>query len=142
MFFGEYRHTLDDKGRLRMPAKLKETLSADFIVTKGTSSCLFVFPKSYFEQEFLNKLSAVPTFSEAQHSIRLLLSSSSPAQEDAQGRFLLPQNLKDFAHIAKNVVFLGVGNRIEIWSEEVWNNYRGDDESYDTVMKTLGSYNL
>lgn len=142
MFFGQYRHALDDKGRFRMPAKLKETLSAEFIVTKGTNSCLFVFPKNYFQKEFLEKLSNVPTFSEAQKPVRLLLSSSFHAQEDSQGRFLIPQNLKDFAGIVKNMVIVGVGNRIEIWSAENWEGYAGDESDYNNIVKTLENFNI
>ena len=143
MFFGEFKHSMDEKGRLRMPAKLKTVLCSEFVITKGTNSCLFVFPQNYFQQEFLQKLSHVPTFSsEGQKPIRLLLSSSNQAEEDGQGLFKLPQNLKEFAHIDKNVVFVGVGNRIEIWAEEVWNKYVGNDLDFDKISEALGSYEV
>ena len=143
MFFGEFKHAMDEKGRLRMPAKLKASLGGNFVVTKGTNACLFVFAKSYFEQEFLTKLSAVPTFdATAQKPIRMLLSSTFEAEEDGQGRFLLPQTLKEFAGMNKNVVFLGVGNRIEIWSEEVWNSYKDSTLNFDVVLETLGNFNV
>lgn len=143
MFFGEYKHSMDEKGRLRMPAKLKQELSSEFVITKGTNACLFVFAKNYFQQEFLTKLSHVPTFSsEGQKPIRLLLSSTHQTEEDGQGRFKLPQNLKEFAKIQKSVVFIGVGNRIEIWAEEVWNAYAGTDLDFDKISETLGSYEV
>ena len=143
MFFGEFNHQTDEKGRLRIPAKLKTALKGEFIVTKGTNNCLFVFDKSYFENQFLNKLMEVPTFDlEAQKPIRALLSSSFEVAEDAHGRFLLPLALKEFASISKNVVFVGVGNRIEIWSEENWKTYMQAEKSFDEVASSLGKYSI
>lgn len=141
MFFGEFKHSMDEKCRIRIPAKLKQQLGLEFVITKGTNSCLFVFPKNYFEQEFLAKLNSVPTFSSGQKPIRMLLSSSFQPEEDAQGRFVLPQNLKEHAKILKNLIIIGVGNRIEIWSEEVWNEYKGNDD-FDNIAEILGSYNV
>ena len=143
MFFGEFSHQIDEKGRMRIPAKLKTDLKNEFVITKGTNGCLFVFNKTYFENQFLNKLMEVPTFDlEAQKPIRALLSSSFEVMEDAHGRFLLPLALKEFAKINKNVVFVGVGNRIEIWSEENWNVYLMGDSSFDKVLSNLGQYNV
>lgn len=143
MFFGEYKHIIDEKSRLRVPAKLKPGLNNEYVVTKGTNSCLFIFSKSYFQEQFLNKLNAVPTFNiESQKPIRMLLSSTYEVEEDGQGRFLLPSNLKEFAHINKDVVFVGVGNRIEIWSEENWNSYKGNDESFDDMANALSGFNV
>ena len=143
MFFGEFKYSIDDKGRLRMPAKLKTSLGAEYVILKGTSKCLFVFTKQYFEQEFLNKLNSVPTFSaEGQKPIRMLLSSTYQAEEDVQGRFLLPTYLKEFAQISKGVVFIGVGNRIEIWSEENWSQYIGNNNNLDSLTELLSNYNV
>ena len=75
MFFGEFSHQIDEKGRLRIPAKLKTDLKNEFVITKGTNGCLFVFNKAYFENQFLNKLMEVPTFDlDAQKPIRAFLS--------------------------------------------------------------------
>ncbi len=143
MFFGEYFHQTDEKGRLRIPSKLKNMLSKEYVITKGINNCLFVFDKVYFEQQFLAKLTAVPTFSvKGQKPIRTLLSSSFEVAEDGQGRFLLPIALKDFAKISKNVVFIGVGNRIEIWSEENWKVYNDDGISFDEIVNNLSDYNV
>jgi len=138
MFFGEYSHSMDEKGRLRVPAKLKNLINGEYVVTKGTSSCLFLFPKAHFEQEFLTKLNNVPTFNTAQQKpIRLLLSSTYMVEEDGQGRFALPGYLKTFANLEKNVVFIGVGSRIEIWSEDAWNNYQGEASEFDDLSSAL-----
>lgn len=143
MFFGEFNHSMDEKGRVRVPSKIKNVLGNQYVITKGTSSCLFVFTKNYFEQEFLSKLNNVPTFNAAsQKPIRLLLSSTYEVEEDTQGRFILPASLKEFAQISKNLVFIGVGNRIEIWSEENWKNYKGDEHDFDSIIESLSSYNV
>lgn len=143
MYFGEYRHTLDVKDRLRVPSKLKIGLSKQFIATKGTNNCLFIFDKSYFENEFLSKLNNIPTFNlQGQKPVRALLGSSFDIEEDNQGRFLLPSKLKEFANISKNVVFIGVGNRIEIWSEENYDKYFSDNLSFDEMVQGLDSFNI
>ena len=143
MFFGEYHYQLDEKSRLRIPSKLKSE-SKEYVITKGTNNCLFVFNKSYFENEFLSKLASVPTFSvSGQKPIRALLSSSFEVCEDSQGRFLLPSTLKDFANISKNIVFIGVGNRIEIWAEETWNDYNNEDgKTFDNIIESLSGFNI
>lgn len=143
MFFGEYKHSVDEKARMRVPAKLKVSLSNKYVVTKGTSGCLFIFSKNYFEQEFLSKLNAVPTFNVAsQKPIRMLLSSTFEVEEDAQGRFLLPASLREFAGIEKNVVFIGMGNRIEVWSDNNWENYKGSDNDFDVLFESLSEFNV
>ena len=143
MFFGEYHYQLDEKSRLRIPSKLK-TESKEYVITKGTNNCLFVFSKPYFENEFLSKLASVPTFSvSGQKPVRALLSSSFEVAEDSQGRFLLPATLKDFAKISKNIVFIGVGNRIEIWSEENWNEYNDEDgKTFDNILESLSGFDI
>lgn len=144
MFFGEYFHQLDEKGRLRIPAKLRSTFTGkECIITKGTNGCLFVFDKNYFISNFLNKLSAVPTFDiNTQKPIRMLLSSSFEAQEDSQGRILMPATLKEYAKILKKVVFIGVGNRIEIWSEENWQEYKSSEFSFDESVSKLSELDI
>lgn len=143
MFFGEYNYSIDEKNRLRIPSKLKDKLDKEYVITKGSNNCLFVFGRKYFEQEFLNKLNAVPTFdSKSQKPIRLLLSSTYEVEEDPQGRFLLPGYLKEFAGITKGITFIGVGNRIEIWSEEAYKDYKGNEHDFDALIETLSSFNV
>ena len=143
MFFGEYHYQLDEKSRLRIPSKLKSE-SKEYVVTKGTNNCLFVFEKAYFGNEFLSKLANVPTFSvSGQKPIRALLSSSFEVGEDSQGRFVLPATLKEFAKISKNIVFIGVGNRIEIWAEEAWQEYNSEDgKTFDNMIESLAGFDI
>ncbi len=141
MFIGTYRHQIDEKCRLRMPSKFKEALKEGFIVAKGTNGCLFAFSSKEFE-ELYKKLENVSTFDlEAQKAVRALLSSAFVTEEDKQGRILLPQELRNFAKIVKNVVTIGVGNRVEIWSEESFNAYN-TAENYDEASSALSKYGV
>ena len=141
MLIGTYRHQLDEKNRVRFPSKFKDELKTGFIVAKGTNGCLFAFSKEKFE-ELYQKLSEIPMFdSEAQKPIRALLSSAFETEEDKQGRILLPQELRNYAKFTKNVVTIGVGNRVEIWSEEVFDDYNTSD-SYDEAASELGKYGV
>ena len=141
MFIGTYRHQFDEKSRLRMPSKFKEALGEGFIVAKGTNGCLFAFSKEKFE-ELYQKLSEIPMFDlEAQKPVRALLASAFETEEDKQGRILLPQELRSYAKMQKNIVTIGVGNRVEIWSEEAFNAYN-TEESYDEAAASLSKYGV
>ena len=141
MLIGTYRHQLDQKARFRMPTKFKEKLESGFIVAKGTNGCLFAFSKEQFEKLY-EKLSNVPMFdTEAQKPIRTLLASAFETEEDAQGRILLPQELRNYASLSKNIVTIGVGNRVEIWAEEKYDEYFGSD-NFDDASKELSKYGV
>ena len=139
MLIGTYRHQLDQKMRFRMPAKFKDQLEPGFIVAKGTNGCLFCFSKQEFEKLY-EKLASVPMFdTEAQKPIRALLASAFETEEDNQGRILLPQELRAYANMEKNIVTIGVGNRVEIWSEEKFDEYNSA-ENYDSASNELSKY--
>jgi len=144
MLLGTYFYSMDEKGRIRMPQSLKSQLGENFVVTKGSNGSLFVFSQNTLQTEILEKLKTLPlTATDAQKPLRMMLSSAFEVQEDSAGRFLLPQMLRDFASITKNVVIIGVGTRVEIWSEEVWNNYISDSqEDFDKNFDMLKAYNI
>ena len=143
MFFGQYNYQLDEKNRVRIPSKLRKELTEGYVITKGTTHSIFIFDRQYFQDQFVAKLNNIPTFDiEAQRPIRALLSSSYEVEEDKQGKFVLPTNLKEFANINKNIVFVGVGQRLELWSEENWNKYVACDDSIDQVLGELGKYEI
>ena len=144
MLLGTYFYSVDDKGRMRMPQNLKSQLGENFVVTKGSNGSLFVFSQNALQTEILEKIKTLPiTATEAQKPLRMILSSAFEVQEDSAGRFLLPQMLRDFAKISKNVVIIGVGTRVEIWSEETWNNYVSDSqEEFDKNFDLLKAYNI
>ena len=120
MLIGEYEHSLDVKGRVIMPAKLRQDMGDKFVVTKGLDGCLFAFS----EQEWLNfetKLKALPLSDKnSRNFVRFFLSGATECEFDKQGRFLLPSNLRTAANLVKEVVIIGVGTRLEIWDKEMW----------------------
>ncbi len=128
MFMGEYNHTIDAKGRLIIPTKFRELLGEEFVLTRGLDGCLSVYSMeewTVFEQ----KLQSLPlTNQNARKFSRFFVAGATVCELDKQGRILVPQSLREFAGLTKDVVVTGVLNRIEIWSKEKWNvTYDCDD---------------
>ena len=118
MFMGEYNHTIDAKGRLIVPSKFRETLGDTFVVTKGLDGCLFVYDNEEWGV-FKEKLKSLPiTNKEARQFVRFFLAGAAEVEVDKQGRILVPNVLREFAELNKDVVLIGVASRIEIWSKE------------------------
>lgn len=128
MFFGEYEHSIDDKSRLRVPAKLRDALGREAAyLTFGVNGCLNIMPESAMG-ELMDKLSSLSlTETEETKGMRRFAASITPIEEDNQGRFVLQARLREFAQIKKNVVFVGVGKKIELWSKENWLAYMQTD---------------
>lgn len=139
MLIGSYRHSIDAKKRMRIPSKFKNELGTDCIITKGNNKNLFIFSQEQFSGLY-EKMVNLPLFDEeAQKPVRKFLSSAFEAEEDGQGRVLLSKELIAFAGITKNIVFVGVGNRVEIWAEEVWDKENSDDEKTDfSILAKFG----
>ena len=120
MLIGEYEHSLDVKGRLIMPAKLREDIGEKFIVTKGLDGCLFAFSVTEWTN-FEQKLRALPISNkDARAFTRFFFAGAMDCEIDKQGRFLISSNLREFAGLEKDVVIVGRDSRIEIWSKEKW----------------------
>lgn len=118
MFMGEYNHTIDAKGRLIVPSKFREALGDTFVVTKGLDGCLFVYDNEEWGI-FEEKLKSLPiTNKEARQFVRFFLAGAAEVEVDKQGRILVPNVLREFAELNKDVVLIGVASRIEIWSKE------------------------
>lgn len=131
MLLGEYEHTLDPKGRLAMPAKLRESLGSKFIITKGLDGCLFIYDMQQW-QLLEDKLSSLPMSRKtARDFTRFLFGGACEGECDKQGRVLIPANLRSHAGLEKNVVIIGVGTRAEIWDAAKWNEY--NEESSEDV---------
>ena len=140
MFYltGEYAHQMDTKNRIRIPNKLKGEEKGLYF-SKGTNNCLFVYYEEGFKQ-LIEKLEQSVKISDAdkQNSARVFAKSFSYVEGDAQGRMILPQKLKEFAKIDKDIVICGAGERIEIWAKEVYDVYFSDeDENFDELFKQL-----
>jgi MraZ protein len=142
MFYGEYEHTIDNKGRLIIPAKFrqisKESYVEKFFVTRGLDQCLFVFT----EEEWRNqehKFKNLPfTKKDSRKFNRLFFSGAFEAVIDKQGRILVPKYLKEYAQIKRNVIVVGVSNRFEVWDQSLWNEYYNNTQnSYEEIAEDL-----
>ena len=142
MFYGEYLHSIDRKGRLILPAKFREVAKSHFIerffVTRGLDTCLFMLPEEEWRTQE-SKFKAIPfTKQQARTFNRLYFSGAVEVVFDLQGRILLPQYLKDFAQIKKDVVIVGVSNRIEIWAKDKWQEFYGNSrQSFEEIAEKL-----
>ena len=141
MFIGEYEHSVDAKGRVIMPAKLREDIGEKFILTKGLDGCLFAYSQTEWTN-FEEKLKTLPlTNKNARDFVRFFLSGAIECEIDKQGRFLIPSNLRDYSKLDKEIVILGDGTRIEIWNKEIWKkgaNNISADEIAENMDKLLG----
>lgn len=128
MFMGEYRHSLDDKNRLIMPAKFRDNLSGSFVITRGLDKCLFVYSKDEWAN-ITDKLKTLPfTKKDARNFMRFFLSGATAVEFDKQGRCQIAQNMIEYADIKKDCVIVGVYDRIEIWSKENWDKFYSENE--------------
>ena len=133
MFMSEYNHTLDTKGRLIIPAKFREVLGEEFVISKGMDGCLFVYANDDWNA-FEQKLTSLPLINkEARQFARFFLAGAATVEVDKQGRILLPAHLREF-------VLVGVGSRVEIWSKDKWENMNSDTDMDEitSAMEGLG----
>jgi MraZ protein len=139
MFIGEYNHNLDEKGRLAIPAKMRAMLKGGAVVTRGLDNCLSLYPK----KEWLvlaKKLASLPiSQAKARAFARLMLAGAMDVEFDNQGRITLPEYLRQFAGLNKKAVIAGLYDRLEIWDEEKWNNYKTNSEKdSNEIAETMG----
>ena len=130
MFMGEYNHTIDDKGRLTIPAKIREQLGHDFIVTRGLDNCLFIYPKEEWDN-VIAKYRELPNTKDARNFMRFFLSGATTNEFDKQGRVNIANSLIKYADLKKDCVIIGVSERLEIWDKDRWNNFIETNE--DTI---------
>ena len=124
MFIGAYDHSLDPKGRVILPRKFRDELGQDMVFTKGIERCLYVFPLAEFEA-FAVKLRTLPlTERPSRDFVRVFVAGASQESADSQGRVVIPQALREYAGLAKDVVLLGQIRRVEIWDKTEWEQYR------------------
>lgn len=142
MFYGEYLHSIDRKGRLILPAKFRQACQVNFIekffLTRGLDKCLFMFSEEEWRSQE-QKFKAISfTKQQARTFNRLYFSGAVEVSPDKQGRILIPQYLKDFAEIKKDVVIVGVSNRIEIWAKNKWEEFYGSwRPSFEEIAEKL-----
>ena len=136
VLIGEYEHSMDAKGRLIMPAKLRDDIGEKFIVTKGLDGCLFAFSVQEWTN-FEQKLRTLPISNkDARAFSRFFFAGAIDCEIDKQGRFLISSNLREFARLEKDVVIVGMDSRIEIWSKEKWQKC-DEDISADEIAERM-----
>ncbi len=143
MFIGEFQHAIDDKGRVTLPARFREGLGEAFVVTKGLDNCLWALPMEEWAA-LESKLKALPvTQASARAVVRFFFSGATECCLDKQGRILLPNHLREYAGLTRDVVITGAPNRVEIWAREAWEKYLKEAEtSVEQLAEQIAGFNL
>ncbi len=137
MLLGEYNYNLDAKGRVFVPAKLREDLGENFVVAKSMDKCISVYSIEMWER-YVAKLNAIPEM-KARNIRRFVYSTATEASCDSQGRVVLPPSLREHAGLEKELVIIGAGDHAEIWNAEIWNAHMSE-ESLDDMVNILMEY--
>ncbi|MFA9463864.1 MAG: division/cell wall cluster transcriptional repressor MraZ [Velocimicrobium sp.] len=140
MFMGEYNHSIDSKGRIIVPAKFRESLGEKFVVTLGLDGCLFVYPDKEWDS-FVSELKSLPGNKEARQLQRYFMAGAASMEVDKQGRILIPSKLREAVGLEKDVVFVGVLSKIEIWSKERWEANNSFD-NMDDIAENMSGFGL
>lgn len=146
MFYGEYEHSIDRKGRLIIPSKFREVFKENYVerffVTRGLDTCLFVFAEDEWRKQESRFRSLPVTSVEARNFNRIYFSGACEVTCDKQGRILVPQYLKDFAKIKSDVMIVGVSNRMEIWSRDMWADfYKNTKDTFEKMAENIFNQN-
>ncbi|MBI5530409.1 MAG: division/cell wall cluster transcriptional repressor MraZ [Candidatus Doudnabacteria bacterium] len=140
MFIGEYQHNIDEKGRIAIPVKFRERLKKGAVITKGLDDCLFLYTDEEW-QKLADKLAVLPiSKSNTRAFARLMLAGAMDVSIDKQGRIIIPEYLRTYAGLTKNLVVAGLFNRLEIWDETKWEEYKkGTEKSSGDIAEALES---
>ena len=128
MFMGEYHHNVDDKGRIVIPSKFREGLGLDFVITRGLDGCLFIYPKNEWSN-VIKKYKELPDTKDKRQFMRIFLSGATDLEYDKQFRINIPKPLLDYAKLDHECVIIGVDERLELWSKEIWMNFIDSNEA-------------
>jgi len=138
MLIGQYKHSIDDKKRLSLPAKFRKEIGKEIVITNGLDSCLFIYSQKEW-RVLLEKLTELPIGKAGRDFNRFLLAGATETNVDSVGRILIPDFLKIFAKLKSGIVLTGVGNRIEVWDEKLWQTYKnGIEKQADMLAEKLG----
>ncbi len=142
MFMGEFHHTLDEKGRIILPSKIRFELGENFIVTRGLDNCLYVYSEDEWNN-IINKYKELPNTKDARNFMRFFLSGATQNNTDKQGRLNISQSLIKYASLNRECIIIGVNDHLEIWSEENWNRFMEEnEESFTDIADNLFSSNI
>ncbi len=139
MFIGEYKHNIDEKGRLAVPAKFRDALKDGAVVTKGLDNCLFLYSRQEWKKK-AEKFANMPiSQSKARAFARHMLAGAMDVEFDKQGRVTLPGYLRKFGNLEKKAIIAGLYDRLEIWDEDVWEKYKeGPESETEDIAEALG----
>lgn len=142
MFLGEFSHTIDDKGRLTIPARFRDELEGGIVITRGLDGCLWAYPRAEWER-LAEKIAQAPSTNQAvRNFVRFMFSSAFDSIPDRQGRVIIPQNLREYAGIDNEATVIGVMNRVEIWNPgrwtDVFSKVEADPEVIVAQLQELG----
>ena len=142
MFMGEYHHSIDEKGRLTIPSKIRYELGDNFIITRGLDGCLFIYQKEVWNN-IVGKYQALPNIKDTRNFMRFFLSGATETSFDKQGRVNISQTLIEYASLKKDCVIIGVGNRLEVWNYNKWMELMNENEDDFSVIsdKLFGGLN-
>ncbi len=127
MLMGEYHHTIDEKGRLTIPSKIRYELGEGFVVTRGLDKCLSIYPKEEWDN-IIRKYKELPQTKDVRNFMRIFLSGATTLEFDKQGRINIPSPLVTFANLKKDCIIIGVNDRLEVWSHENWQEFINTNE--------------
>lgn len=130
MLIGEYRHNIDEKGRLIIPSKFREEIGNSFVLTRGLDGCLFVYSMISFNKIVENLKALSFTKKDARTFMRFFLSGATVCEFDKQGRINISSNLKEYANLQKECIIIGVNDRLEIWNSDIFTNMMSENEKY------------
>jgi MraZ protein len=142
MFMGEYHYSIDDKGRITIPSKIRYLLGESFIITRGLDNCLFIYPKDEWNT-IINKYRDLPNTKNARDFMRFFLSGATESEIDKHGRVNISSPLMKYADLSKECVIIGVNERIEIWSKQRWEDFIiNNEDSLSEIADKLFATNL
>lgn len=142
MFMGEFHHTVDNKGRLIIPSRVREDLGEQFIVTRGLEKCLFIYPKNEWNS-IIQKYKQLPDTKDRRYFMRIFLSGATICELDKQGRINIPIPLLEYASLEKDCIIIGVDERLEVWSKERWDAFiTENEENLSDIADNLFASNL
>lgn len=142
MFMGEFHHTVDNKGRLIIPSRVREDLGDQFIVTRGLEKCLFIYPKDEWNN-IIQKYKQLPDTKDRRYFMRIFLSGATICELDKQGRINIPIPLLEYASLEKDCIIIGVDDRLEVWSKERWDAFiTENEENLSDIADNLFASNL
>lgn len=143
MFIGEYNYTIDPKGRVAIPSKLRKYLLQGAVLTRGLDNCLFIFSSKDWQQ-MAEKIKSLPLSQANSRAFsRLMLAGAMDAKLDNQGRILVPDYLRKYAGLGKKIVLAGIYNRLEVWDEKEWEKYKKRTEKESgNIAEKLGDLGI